>query len=303
MMWATRLLRNISFILALALALGLAVPQVAAYTKPAVTPVLGVVMTMSMLGVAASALAGFRRVVGPATLSVFLNYIVLSGLMVGLATVLLDDRALWAGFVLVAAVPPAVAVIPFSHRLGGQTEFALVGSLACYIAAFVATPVISVAFLGANYIPPSRLLLALGELIVAPFLVSRLLRRFSVSAFLEKHRGLIVNWGFFVVVYTIIGLNRDAFLREQSVLLPMCAVAFACTFAIAVATERAGFLLGIPREKRTSMMVMSAWKNYGLAGAIALAFVETRASIPAAVITAFAIANFVWLGFWTRKMR
>jgi len=50
------------------------------------------------------------------------------------------------------------------------------------------------------------------ELILAPLAVSRLLRRWGFSDRLEPYKGAITNWGFFLVTYTIVGLNRAVFL-------------------------------------------------------------------------------------------
>jgi len=221
------LLRNNSFILALALVAGIAVGQGAEYTRTAITPLLAVIMTLSLVGVSSDV---FRKGVGlvrPALLALLLNYAVLGGVLILLAFVLLDDPSMRAGFVLIAAVPPAVAVIPFTYRLGGDVDFTLIGSVAGHVAAFVLTPVITVLALGASLVQPFQLLTALLQLIAAPFIVSRLLRRSTaIRGWLDSHRGTLVNWGFFVVVYTIIGLNRGAFLSFSSDLLRVGLISF-----------------------------------------------------------------------------
>lgn len=298
-----RLLRSNSFILILALALGLAAGQPARHTEPLVTPVLAVIMTMSMLGIASSSFRDLRALVRPSLLSLGLNYVLLSGLLIGLSSLLIEERQLWVGYVLVAAVPPAVAVIPFTYRLGGNLNYALVGSVASYLAAFVFAPVICVLFLGTNLVPPGRLLMALAQLIVAPFIISRAVRMTRFAQVLEKHKGAVINWGFFLVIYTIIGLNRNAFLSEPDVLGRLAVVAFTCTFLIALAIYTVSRRLNLARADSIGLMVMGAWKNYGLAGAIALGFVGARASIPAAVATAFAIGNFIWLTYAARRFR
>jgi len=296
-----RLFRNNSFILALALLMGLAFGQLAPYGRATVTPLLAVIMTLSLMGVSTAVFSNFRKLLGPVSLSVLLNYVVLSGAFIGLASLLVPDYELWTGFVLVAAVPPAVAVIPFTYHLGGKVENALAGSVAAHLAAFAAAPLICLGFLGTSLLQPRQLLLALAQLIAAPFLVSRLLRRTPAAPWVERHRGAMLNWGFFVVIYTIIGLNRDAFLGQPAALLDLSLVAFACTFVIAYVINRLAKALGADKPDRISYAVMGAWKNYGLAGALALAFFGSRAAMPAAVTTAFAILNFIWLSFWTRR--
>jgi len=138
--------------------------------------------------------------------------------------------------------------------------------------------------------------MALLQLIAAPFAVSRLLRRSAlVVGWLTVHRGTLMNWGFFVVVYTIIGLNREALLGFSGVLLRVGAISFVGTFGLAYLIFVVARLSGAASSAQISYAVMGAWKNYGLAGAIALAYFGEFAALPAAVTTAFAIANFIVL--------
>lgn len=291
------LLRNNSFILALALVAGIVVGQGAEYTRTAVTPLLAVIMTLSLVGVSSDVFHGGVGLIRPALLALLLNYVILGGVLILLAFVLLDDPSMRAGFVLIAAVPPAVAVIPFTYRLGGDVDFTLIGSVAGHIAAFVLTPVITVLALGASLVQPFHLLTALLQLIAAPFLVSRLLRRSTaIRGWLDSHRGTLVNWGFFVVVYTIIGLNRGAFLSFSSDLLRVGLISFVSTFGLAHLVYATARVTGAAKQARVSYTVMAAWKNYGLAGAIALTYFGEVAALPAAVTTAFAIVNFIVLG-------
>ena len=66
-----------------------------------------------------------------------------------------------------------------------------------------------------------------------------------IVSMVEGWRGPVVNWGFFLVIYTIVGLNRDAFLEEPGTLLLVCAIAFASTFVLAEVINRVSRLLGV----------------------------------------------------------
>ncbi|MFC2009153.1 bile acid:sodium symporter family protein [Chloroflexota bacterium] len=289
-------LRNNSFILALALIAGIALGQGAAYTRTLIAPLLAVIMTLSLVGVSSDVFTGGAKLLKPALLALLLNYGLLAGAFIGLSFLFIDDPQMRAGYVLIAAVPPAVAVIPFTYRLGGDVSFTLVGSVAGHLAAFVMTPLITLLVLGSSLVEPKQLLLALLQLIAIPFVVSRLLRLSArVVNWLNRYRGTLVNWGFFVVVYTIIGLNRAAFLGFSQDLLAVVLVSALCTFGIAFSTYGIGKLAGVTAPTRVSYTVMAAWKNYGLAGAIALLYFGEAAALPAAVTTAFAIANFIVL--------
>jgi len=290
------LLRNNSFILALALVVGIAAGQGASYTRVVVTPLLAIIMTLSLVGVSSDVFKGGPALLKPGALALLLNYGLLGGTLVGLSYLLVEDPAWRTGYVLIAAVPPAVAVIPFTYRLGGDVPFTLVGSVTGHIAAFVMTPLITATALGSSLVEPRQLLLALVQLVAAPFVVSRLLRRSGrVIDWLNRYRGNLLNWGFFVVVYTIIGLNRAAFFAFSTDMVELVIVSALCTFGIAFLTYGVSRIFGVPAPTRVSYSVMAAWKNYGLAGAIALAYFGEAAALPAAITTAFAIANFIVL--------
>ena len=297
-----RLFRDMGFILALAFILGLALPQGALRTGPAVTPLLALIMSLSIMGVSPKLFLDFKSVSRPILISLLLNYAVLTFTLIGLASLLIRDYELWAGFVILAAVPPAVSVIPFTYRLDGDVDFSLIGTVASYLAALFIVPLISIAFVGASFIQPGRLLLTLGELIAIPFGVAYLLRRTGLASRLEKYRGTVINWGFFVVVYTIVGLNQNAFLAQPLTLLPIALIAFVTTFGLGYLIDRLARFLGRDKPNRISLIFLGTRKNYGMAAAIALTLFSPRGAIPAAVATVFAVVHFIWLNFWVKRM-
>ncbi len=298
----SQLFRNMGFILALAFIIGLALPQGAPQITPTVTPLLALIMTLSITGVSPKLFLNFKVVSRPILVSLLLNYGVLTFTLIGLASLFIGDYELWVGFVILAAVPPAVAVIPFTYRLDGDINFSLIGTVASYLAALFITPLISIAFVGTSLIQPGRLLMTLGELIAIPFGVAYLLRRTGVAPRLEKYRGTIINWGFFVVVYTIVGLNQDAFLAHPVTLVPIVLVAFVTTFGLGYLIDRLARFLGRGKPNRISLIFLGTRKNYGMAAAIALALFGPRGTIPAAVATVFAVVHFVWLSYWVKRM-
>ncbi|MFC2063159.1 bile acid:sodium symporter family protein [Chloroflexota bacterium] len=297
-----QLLKNTGFIFALALILGVSFGQGAQLVKPLVTPLLALIMTTSLLGISLRTFAEFRKLPIFIVISVLLNYIVLGGTFIGLSHVLVQDYDLLVGFVLIAAVPPAVAVIPFTYRLKGNIDVSLVGALAAYLAALVFTPIISIVFTGVNVIQPYQVILTVGELIIAPIVLALVLRRMGLAHRVEKFRSYIVNWGFFIVVYIIVGLNRDIFLTDFNTLLMLSIVSFIATFGLTFVIDYVSRKFNIDKPTRISLILLGTRKNYGLAGALALTFFGAKAALPTGVAIAFAIMNFIFLTFWVKRM-
>ncbi len=170
------LLRNRSFVLALGMGVGLLAGPHAAWTARLTLPALALVMTASATLVPTSALTRPRGLLRSTALAVAMSYGLGAGAILLLAHWLVPPGDLWTGFVLIAATPPAVAVLPFSASLGGDAALAMGGMAGAHLAALAIAPLLTALLVGPGTIQPARLLAILVELVVAPFLVSRLLR-------------------------------------------------------------------------------------------------------------------------------
>jgi predicted Na+-dependent transporter len=297
------LLNNSSFVFILGIVVGLAAGGGASWAEPALVPVLAVVMTISLLDVSPRIFVDFRKMVFPIAAALVLSYVVLGGLYIGLSSLLIDDVDLRTGFVLLAACPQAVSVIPVTFLLGGNLRFTLTGAVATYVAALALAPLICILFIGSSVIEPTRLLIVLGELIVAPMIAAQVLRRTRIMATVDRWRPPVVNWGFFFVIYTVIGLNSELILGEPRTLLLVSALAFLAVFVLGELINRVFRLIGVAKADRISLMLLGTRKNEGMAGAIALVLFSSAAALPAAVHLAVSIVNFAFLTWWVKRMR
>jgi BASS family bile acid:Na+ symporter len=294
--------RNRDVILVSAVASGLVLGRGAPWTQPLVLPALAVVMTLSTMGIRSEMLRSPRELWRPALFGLLLNFLVLGGILLALSTLLVRESAMNDGFVLLVAVPPAIAVIPFTEFLHGNTTFSLLATMACYLGALIITPLIALGFLGTTFIEPGTLIKVIIELIAAPLLISRLLLKFSLAARLEPIKGTITNWSFFVVMYTIVGMNRELFLQRPLSLAPVVVIALFSTFLLGMVIARVGRSLGIDRATLTSLVLLGTLKNYGIAGGLALALFSKKTAIPAAVSSIFMIVYIIWLDFEKRRL-
>jgi len=296
------LLRDRNFIMISALVLGLVWPKAARWTEALILPALALVMTLSPVGISGGLFHDPRTLVGPALAGIAMNYLCLGGFLLGLNMLLIHDEAVWEGFVLLAAVPPAVAVVPFTLFLNGNNTFSLVGTLGAYLAALIITPLMGIGFLGSSFINPVKLLIIMVELILVPLILSRILVWIRLAPRLERIKGTVTNWSFFILTYTIVGLNRDVFLREPLFLMPIAFIAVGSTFLLGWGIEIAGRLCRVDSKTLTSLVLLGTLKNYGLAGGLALALFSERTAVPATVSTVFMIVYMIWLEFNKRPV-
>jgi len=258
-------------------------------------------MTLSTVSITNRDLASIKSSPRPILISLLLNYVAMGGIMLLMARWLINDSEIWAGFVTLAAIPPAIAVTPFSYMLGGDAIFSLIGTTALYLVALGLTPGMMILLLGADFVNPTRLLLTLVQLIIVPLAISRVLLSRGLAQSVIKWRDTALDWIFFITFYIIIGLNRQVFFEQPDILLRVSLIAIALTFGLGHAIDFIARRLQIKPSTRISWVVMGTRKNTALASVIALAFLGERATIPAAVCAILAALFIVWLGFYFKK--
>jgi bile acid:Na+ symporter, BASS family len=279
----------------MALVLGFSWDTGAKYTQSLILPGLAVIMTLSSIGISGDSFRSLKSLLSSTFIGVVGNFVLHGVVLISLSALIIRDQYFWNGFILVAAVPPAVAVIPFALFLRGNMELALLGTIGAYIGALIITPLIALAFLGTGFISPAKLLLILGELIIGPLVVSRILVSTGLSKKIDPYKGPITNWSFFMVIYIITGLNRDIFIQQPLSIVPVAIVAVLTTFVLGWVLEKIGGFFHYEKSTLTSFILLATFKNYGLSGALALVFFNPQTAVPSTVTSAVGILYFIWL--------
>ena len=294
------MLRSRNFILLLAAIFGLILPQGSRWTEILTLPALAVIMSLSTMGVSGKVLRSPKSLIVPAVSGILMSYVVLAGFILGTSAVFIHDEAIRKGFIILAVVPPAVAIIPFTDQLNGNSTYSLIGTTGAYLAGLIIIPLMVFQFLGSSSFDLASVPMIIALLIIIPLAVSRILLWKKVAGRIEPIKGPITNWSFFIVFYTIVGLNHDIFIGQPLRLVPVAAIAIASTFFLGLIIDLAGRLLKIDPEITTSLVLMGTLKNYGLAGGLALAFFGKQTALPSTVSTIFMFIYIIWLGFKVR---
>lgn len=295
-----KLLRDRNVIMLLGLIAGLAWGGAASRTEPLTLPGLALVMTLSTMGISGDLFRPIGSVLNPSIAGIVMSYVVFAGVILPLDLLFVRDPALRTGFILLAAVPPAVAVIPFTLFLRGNAAFSLLGTIGAYLGGLVVMPLMTLCFIGADFFDPLRVIMVLAELIVVPLIASRILMWTHLDKRIDPFRGTIINWTFFVFNYTVVGLNRDIFLQRPLSLLPTAVIVIVSLFLLGWAIEKAGTWMGVKPDTRTSLVLLGTLKNYGIAGGIALALFNREATLPSTISAIIMILYIVWLQYRQR---
>ena len=207
-------------------------------------------------------------------LAFIVHFILLSGIILLCGSFF--PSPLWEGFVVMAAVPPAVAVVPITKVLRGNVQQTIVSLSFLFLIALVLTPVILLIFLGEK-VAFWRMVETVVEFIVFPLLLSRLLRKVSLSS---KQNSMIVNMCFFIVMFAIVGLNRMALVQDIWLLAILTLVIMIRTIGTALLV----FVIGEKKKKDRGIIIplalFASFKNDGLGLLIAASILPPLASVP-----------------------
>jgi BASS family bile acid:Na+ symporter len=290
------LLKKREFILISALLLGIVFGDAARFTKQLTLPALALAMTVSVSRVSSSAFLPLQKTMRSTLLAVFFNYLVLSPVILLMGWWLMPESALWIGFVTVSAAPPGVGIIPFTYLLEGDINLSVIGTIGAYLAALIIAPLMTLLLLGEALLQPTKLVVIILELILVPLILSRVLLVKGIARYSEKWGGTVINWSFFLVIFTVVGLNREVFLGQPTVLVLSAVVASISTFGLGYLIELALKALAVDRPTRMSLILMGTVKNSGLAAAVALALFGERASVPGALVASVTVLFLICLG-------
>lgn len=290
------LLRNRTFILLSALAGGLLLSGPASRMSGLTLPALAVVLTVSVTQVSPRDFVPLRRVVRPVVSALLLNFVLHGALVLVLARWLMPTRELFIGYVLVAAAPPGIAVVPFTHVMRGDLRLSVHGTFGLYAVCLLLTPALIYLLTGGAVTSPLQLFRTILLLILIPFAVAQAIRPSRAAPYIDRWRGTIINWGFFVVVFTVVGLNREVFLSQPRVLALVSAPALLSSFGLAALVEAVGRRLNLGRATVNSAVLLASIKNSAFAAAIGLSLFGEASSVPGAVLGAWYALYFIYLG-------
>ncbi len=271
--------------IALGLLAGLLIGDRFPYAGPVATVALVAAMTFALSEVRWAGVS-LRREARTFATALAWNYGALSALLLAFA-LLSTDPDLRAGWVVMAAVPSAIGVIPMTSILGGDTRGALVSSALLYLLSLAVVPALTVAFAGRG-VPLQEIALETALQIGLPIVLSRGLVRVPALA---KARPLGVNLSFFLVVAMVVAANVSA-LSDPGLVAGLAGEAALRTFGIGLVAIGIAAVLHRPRDARIGWALFSSFKNLALTAILALSLFGPRAATPAIVALFFEI---VWL--------
>jgi len=268
------------------LVLGLVTGGFPAYSKEISQLALAVGMAFSLSEITLKGISPRAELRG-FLISFALSYVLLSGVILAFAYAS-EEAAIRDGWVLMAAVPPAVAVVPITAYLKGDTRRALVSLAILYLLGLVLVPLVTVAFT-TQAVPISELVLQTVLLVGLPLVASRGIAQWPRG---RESRSTVVSVSFFFLVTAIAGSTRGPLLARPDVLGILSLLALLRTFGVGGLVLLVSRAVGTSRETRLSLTAFASFKNLGLTVVLAFAVFGPTATLPSIVSLVFEI---LWL--------
>jgi len=291
------ILKNRNTLLILSLVAGLSYTGLAPYIKPFTIYILAVVMIFSVTGISFKILKDYKSVMRVSLHAILLNFIILGVAFLLPAYFLFNDKEIFLGFVVIVATPPGIAILPFTYNFKGDLDYSFKGVLGSYLVAIVLTPLIIGLFAQEANISPIVVIVVILKVIFIPLILSRFLRNKKILPTVEKVRGKIIDYGFAIIIYTAIALNRDAIFSNIDILLKSVLIIVFAMFVI-------GYFYNLIMKKRINRQLlishnlMISVKSSGFAVATSLAVFGDKAAIPSSILAVFVLLYLVWKGFF-----
>lgn len=294
-------IQNRNVILISALLIAFIFPNYAKYSKEYTILILGIVMTFSTTGIKFKMLSDYKSVLNVTWQSVLMNFIIHGAILLVIAYFLFD-KTIFNGFVVIAATPPGVAIIPFTYTFKGDLDYSFKGILGTYLISIFLTPLIISIFTEGIALDPIVIILVIAKIIIIPIILSRFLLIKKIVPFTEKYRGKVVDWGFAIIIYTAVAINRDIIFGNWLIVLKTSLVLISAIFISGIIYL---FFTRKTKDKKLqiSKNLMLTIKASGFAVAVTLILFEQKSAIPAAVMSILVLLWLISLNIYYSKNR
>ncbi len=292
-----KIIKSKNTLLVLSVLGGIFLPQFSHTLAPFTFWFLAIVMTFSLSGLSFRSLFPIKTVIKPMLIGILLNYLIFGVLILIVASLFFDVKSdLFIGFVIIAATPPGVAIIPFSVKLNGDLNYSIVGVFGAFLASIFLTPAIIEFFVGNGSVDSMQLFKIMMLLIVLPFGISRLLRQKQFLKTVEKTRGQVIDIGFALIIYASIGINNHVFFNDFYLLFKINLVFFIVMFFGSYVFK---FIIKnkVSPAKAISTRLLFAIKSSGFAVVTAMELFGDRVAIPATVMSVLVLVYLFALIF------
>lgn len=291
---------NIIFIVALMC--GMIFPQGLQVGRILILPALMIIITITLLRFP----RGFFRHPGSLFYSSIrgnlLNYLVLGNFIILTGAFLIQKQELWAGMVLVAAMPSSLEIILLGILLRIEKNYVFTSIAGTFLGTLFIIPLVGLCFFKYINLNYWNIIVLILCLIVLPLVISRLAVEKEWDHFIKKHEDAALDYCYFTVFYAITANSRIFLMNLSTELVMIACIAFASTFVFYFLIRKIGLYFHGQENKVNFFILLGTMKDCGLAGGIALTLFNQEVAVPAFIFAVFTFVYINWLRYKARNV-
>lgn len=227
--------------------------------------------------------------------AVILSMVVASSIPLA-ASLFFTDEAFKVGLVFIGLTPFAASVVPLSYILRGDMKHAARGAIAVYFLSVIYIPFMVWLMLD-KIIDVTGVIIAVAQVVVVPLFLSRLLVKIEIK---KENLAIFLNSCIFILVFLSVGASANMFRSEVLLLVTFMGIAALRTFGLGLGLEIMERRAGVPWEQRVTDVLMTSYKNKGIAIALVTAVAASAALAPGKAlfpVTASIVVEICWVIF------
>jgi BASS family bile acid:Na+ symporter len=250
-------------------------------------------MAFSLSGISTKSLFPLKSLIIPMFKGIFLNHIIYGILMISFAYIFKENTNLFIGFIILAATPPGVAIIPFTAKMNGNLNYSILATFGAFVASIFLSPLIIKIFSGNDSISSFDLFKIMFILIVIPFFVSRLFVLKPIEKTIVKFRGSLIDIGFALIIYTSVGINNHVFYSDFPSLIKVVFVLFVIMFIGSWIIKKL-FKNKLNKADIISTQLLFAVKSSGFSVVTAIELFGNKSAFPATVLSVMTLVYLLY---------
>ena len=257
--------------------------------------VLMIQMTLSMDGLKLS-LDGIRENRKDVIISVLMTYVLNTLVTLAIGAVFIPmNESIWYGWVILASMPCAIAVVTAAVLTRENIEVSFVGVSATYIIGIIVTPLLSFALIG-DAVNPLEILKYLLFIII-PLILSRPIGKLNLPRTVKVP---VINMMMFIMIFLSVNSNRGFLIDDVTFAGIILMIAILRVVILTVLSRLVIRVAKVPNDRRTILTVMGVWKNTGLSVSMSMLLLV---STPESVIPCFMsmMVECIWFSMATRR--
>jgi len=279
---------NRNILLILAIFGGFFFGEYAYLTKDYIYAILVIIMIFSTTGISTRSMFPLKKTINPMLSGILLNYFIFGFVLIALAYVLMPSKELFYGFVVIAATPPGVVIIPFTVKSRGDISHSSLGVLGGFLASVVLTPLILNFFTSSESINPLDIVVLMIKLVIIPLLISRILILPKLKKTIDKVKGRIIDYSFAIIIFTAVGMNSEVFQTDISSLILPSLVLFLSIFVLGALFYFIPLTNSVESTGISNTLLLTI-KSSGFAVVTSVELFGKIAAIPAALLSIFVL--------------